>query len=365
MYLSQQPFQWSAQFGPSLTNSYDQPHHYDSGTKNLEGPSLLRSPIPPDPGYGKDTRVPSDAYRFSRPVRLHGSDAKIIYKRAIANDGAPFRLDVHCSKCFPKPPKNHLNENFKRIRRIMRDTQQRQTNKEQSKQTPMKVLRQSKQYDHIQSKVKQKLEEDTQRSLSRPQSAQGNFLRAHENTGPQHLRSQSACISRQGSVGSSVNLATTQADNKTKLDYVKLNSRYVKTIPKVRKTISEEAVEQVQGKREKELKTYQENQNGLVPNYIEKIKEKRDQDAYQTFVNTPDPDCPLGHVKVDNNQRVSTLAQLQSNRVELEKKLGHLPIRNDTVTLRRTKEYIEKKIVELDEAIQIFSKPKVFIKMDE
>jgi len=53
------------------------------------------------------------------------------------------------------------------------------------------------------------------------------------------------------------------------------------------------------------------------------------------------------------------------DRTELQKKLSQLPVRNDTVTLRRTKEDIEKKIVELDEAILIFSKPKVFIKLDE
>jgi hypothetical protein len=53
------------------------------------------------------------------------------------------------------------------------------------------------------------------------------------------------------------------------------------------------------------------------------------------------------------------------DRTALEKKLNHLPIRNDTLLVRQTKEGIEKKLVELDEAIGIFSKPKVFIKIDE
>ncbi len=51
-----------------------------------------------------------------------------------------------------------MNENVKRMRRIMRETQQRQTVKAKSQPTPVKALWQSKQYDHIQSKVKQKLE---------------------------------------------------------------------------------------------------------------------------------------------------------------------------------------------------------------
>jgi hypothetical protein len=56
---------------------------------------------------------------------------------------------------------------------------------------------------------------------------------------------------------------------------------------------------------------------------------------------------------------------LSLDRTELEKKISHLPIRNDSLTLRRTKEEIEKNIVKLDEAIKIFSKPKVFVKIDE
>ncbi len=52
-----------------------------------------------------------------------------------------------------------MNENLKRIRQIMRASQKRQTAKEQSQPKPVKALWQSKQYDHVQSKVKQKLEE--------------------------------------------------------------------------------------------------------------------------------------------------------------------------------------------------------------
>jgi hypothetical protein len=44
---------------------------------------------------------------------------------------------------------------------------------------------------------------------------------------------------------------------------------------------------------------------------IEKIKEKRNQDIHQAHLNAPDPDCPPDHIKVDNNQRLSTLKQLQ------------------------------------------------------
>ena len=43
--------------------------------------------------------------------------------------------------------------------------------------------------------------------------------------------------------------------------------------------------------------------------------------------------------------------------------LNSLPIRTDTLKLQSTKTDIEKRLVQLDEAIKIFSKPKVFIKI--
>jgi hypothetical protein len=114
---------------------------------------------------------------------------------------------------------------------------------------------------------------------------------------------------------------------------------------------------------------------------IERLKEQRTTDEYERLINAPDPDCPMGHVKVDEEQRRTTLEQLKLStinreaswsphivsldRAALEMKLSHLPIRNDSLTLRRTKEELQKKIVESDEAIEIFSKPKVFIRVTD
>ena len=52
-----------------------------------------------------------------------------------------------------------MNENLKRIRGIMRETRKREEAKSQSQPVPVKALWQSKQYNNVQSKVKQKLEE--------------------------------------------------------------------------------------------------------------------------------------------------------------------------------------------------------------
>jgi hypothetical protein len=44
--------------------------------------------------------------------------------------------------------------------------------------------------------------------------------------------------------------------------------------------------------------------------------------------------------------------------------LNSLPIRNDTFRIRTTKNEMEKKLTEVEEAIKLFSKPKVFVKVE-
>lgn len=50
---------------------------------------------------------------------------------------------------------------------------------------------------------------------------------------------------------------------------------------------------------------------------------------------------------------------------ELQSKLSSLPIRSDTLRVRNAKEQLETKLAEVEEAIKIFSRPKVFVKIDE
>ncbi len=53
-----------------------------------------------------------------------------------------------------------------------------------------------------------------------------------------------------------------------------------------------------------------------------------------------------------------------SAQAELMRQISCLPIRTDTLTMRKKKEDLDRKLAEVEEAIKIFSRPKVFIKMD-
>jgi len=56
--------------------------------------------------------------------------------------------------------------------------------------------------------------------------------------------------------------------------------------------------------------------------------------------------------------------QSSTGHKELTSKLAALPIRSDTYRVRNAKEILEAKLCEVEEAIKIFSRPKVFVKID-
>jgi hypothetical protein len=80
--------------------------------------------------------------------------------------------------------------------------------------------------------------------------------------------------------------------------------------------------------------------------------------------NLPDPDQPPGHRKLPEDERLKTLGILEDTHKKLIAELNSMPIRNDTFRIKTTKSEMEKRLTELEEAIKIFSKPKVFVKID-
>ena len=51
-------------------------------------------------------------------------------------------------------------------------------------------------------------------------------------------------------------------------------------------------------------------------------------------------------------------------RKELLDELSSMPIRNDTLRVRTKREELEQKLNKVDEAVKIFSRKKVYVKLD-
>ncbi|CAH8863801.1 unnamed protein product [Trichobilharzia szidati] len=103
---------------------------------------------------------------------------------------------------------------------------------------------------------------------------------------------------------------------------------------------------------------------GVVPQYIIKMRQQEEERIQNELKNQPDPDQPPGHQRMPEQERLDTLEMLKKAHQQLLEEFSHLPIRMDTLRIRSRRAEIETRLSELEQAIEIFNKPKVFIKPD-
>ncbi|XP_076233456.1 uncharacterized protein LOC143178593 isoform X2 [Calliopsis andreniformis] len=102
---------------------------------------------------------------------------------------------------------------------------------------------------------------------------------------------------------------------------------------------------------------------GVVPKYIKERKEAQEKEQ-KAKAELLDPDCPSGHVSLPDHERQETLRILKKNYQDYVNELNMMPIRIDTLKAQRRKTEIEKQLNKLEEGIKVFSKPKVYVKMN-
>lgn len=100
---------------------------------------------------------------------------------------------------------------------------------------------------------------------------------------------------------------------------------------------------------------------GRVPTYLENRKQQwADEEEYRR-ANAPDPDCPKGMCVMPEQERLETLEVLQQSLREAHAKLSAMPFVIETPSQRKKHEELEAKIKEIENAIGLFSRKKVFI----
>lgn len=102
---------------------------------------------------------------------------------------------------------------------------------------------------------------------------------------------------------------------------------------------------------------------GVVPKYIRERKEAHEKEQ-KAKAEASDPDCPEGHVPLPDNERKETLRMLKKNYQEYVNELNMMPIKTDTLRAQRRKMEIEKQLNKLEEGIKVFSRPKVYVKVN-
>ena len=100
---------------------------------------------------------------------------------------------------------------------------------------------------------------------------------------------------------------------------------------------------------------------GQVPAYILTRKEQWAKEELTRRANLPDPACPRGMKLMVEADRVETLKVLRESQEEAQKQLSSLPLHVETPGQVRKKNLLEAKMKEIEDAILIFDRPKVFI----
>ena len=103
---------------------------------------------------------------------------------------------------------------------------------------------------------------------------------------------------------------------------------------------------------------------GKIPQYLEDRKAKWMEEEEERRRRLPDPNCPPGMCLMPESERNETLQVLNDSRREALEQLRKLPFVIETPSMRKKQEFLENKLKEIDHALAIFSKPKVYVAID-
>lgn len=100
---------------------------------------------------------------------------------------------------------------------------------------------------------------------------------------------------------------------------------------------------------------------GRIPRYLLERKEQWAREEEERRKNAPDPDCPPGMVLLDEDERVRTLHVLRKSLTEAQLRMNSLPLRIETFNQIRRKNELETKLQEIEDAIKVFDRAKVYV----
>ncbi|XP_014803076.1 PREDICTED: enkurin domain-containing protein 1 [Calidris pugnax] len=367
-----------------------------------EGPSRISGPIPPDPTLfpnyykrpfsargrlegnagkldftsGSLDPVPNpypalgSAHRAQPAPRIRPSGKDFLEKGQKGTLGLLLQLEgLSLGEGLPvkrKESKDHEKENVRRIKEIQKRCKEKERTQQHSQPKPVKALWKSQKYENVESKVKAKLQE----SSPPPKPEALKFLRAYSRCGPgiKPCRSLSPRPARMKAGAdteapeASGDESKMQVEGKS-IDFVKHNARHAKRAS-LRRSQSLQALSELLEQKQREQEEYNAKQKGHVPQYLLERKELWHRQMEERLRNLPDPDTPPGHTMMPESQRLETLGNLKQSQEQLIKDLVMLPVRTDTLSMQKRQIELERKLSQIEEAIKIFSRPKVFIKLD-
>lgn len=327
--------------------------------------------IPTDPGF--QTRRPRSSQSYYEPNQAESVPQPRVKPEALTNaikgQGSLGRLFNPLAKPYhigSRPisahqPRDYAKENVQRMRQIQKVNREKERESEALARQPMKAVYKPDKFAHVDSKVAQEVKAPP----PPPRSNSATFLRAHSRSGPvvrDRPSSVEPVIPREEKLTvPKAAIAKERVSRSRSVNHIAKNVRRAAS-PAPRRPPSSLQTEELQKKRTKEQTEYQ---RGVVPQYLKNRQEQWRKEEEIRIANLPDPSIPPGHTLMPRDERLQTLAALEKNHAELLTELNSLPVRVDTLRVKTRKAELEKKLKEIEGALRIFSRPKVFVKIDD
>ncbi|XP_077062963.1 enkurin domain-containing protein 1 [Siphateles boraxobius] len=313
---------------------------------------LLKGPLAPDP-----TLHPGCYSARSTPRPRIGASAVHILERGQRGVvGNLLRLDgvaLNPSPAKPKPViRDFGKENVRKLREVQKRFRELEAQREHAKPMPVKALWISPKYQDVPSRVMAQLQETSPSKKAEFQK----FLKAHSQCGaggrPSLRRSESG-------PSPSHTDAAGDADSEMHVrghtvDFVSHNAR----------AASKTTLRRSQSLQNLRDKTPPSAEKGKVPEYLEQRKVQWKREEEERRRNTPDPSIPAGHTQMSERERQETLQSLKETHRSLVSDLQSLSMKADTLGLRSRRAGLDQRLSEVEEAIKIFSRDKVYVKVD-
>ncbi|KAF3695579.1 Enkurin domain-containing protein 1 [Channa argus] len=354
-----------------------------------EGPSSISGPIPPDPSlFPQYYKRPSSARG-----RLEGNAEGTLFSGPLAPDpvlypgcysartqahppriglnathilergqrgvvGELLKLDGISITPVPKPKKqvhDFGKENVRRLREIQRRCKEQEAERAQSRPVPVKALWTSCKYQNVPSRVIAQLQVFS--PTVKPQCQ--TFLRAHSHggsTAPQRPQSKTspAAVQRPAPSNSSPDQELRLQVQGQTIDFVKHNAR----------AAGKMVLRRSQSLTNLKDKPVPSAVKGQVPRYLEERKEQWRKEEEERRRTAPDPTVPAGHTLMPESERQETLKSLQETHRSLVTELLSLPLKADNLSVRSRRGHLDCRLSEIEEAIKVFSRDKVYVKID-
>ena len=104
---------------------------------------------------------------------------------------------------------------------------------------------------------------------------------------------------------------------------------------------------------------------GKTPKYIQEMRLENEKKIEMEKLRKETAKYPKGTRLLSEEERLFTLEKLKQSRDDINKVIEKLPITSDTQAFRNKKEELFKKLDEMENAIDTFSKKKVFVKVED